>query len=549
MSKLKNYSKIIPLILVVSIFFTSCDIPDISEFTAQSAEMTRGISKGVKDTETLIKTASEREDLYSQTTREKIKKELKKYQKAIKPTLDALDGLDGYLGALNALSQASKKSEEDSKAVVNSVSGLVTAVTGFTFASEVVNVASGILDLANQFRIERSFKKRVNLASEIVEGRYIEKTEDFTINGEVKQRKILVKTCDETANDQIVSLSMNVQNIVNPILVPLDKGQKETLNALAPAAQLAKLKEWKRVNDPELNILKPLKPEEKREKLHQWGRLSDAELALINANETTINAFGCGVIDLLKFNIMDLKVINEAVSQSVYDNIQDKNETVFGLSSNINERRENIRNNLDSNSDVINLITRIDEYVAIGTAQNFVLSRKVTLKTDIDDAFIRDSMLRDALLKSLADCGDDCGKMKEVLETPVGLDCDGACVDAIKAKFRDEISPAQFNKSTAIIIKTLNVRNSELDDEDKKLKARLDLLKPDFDAASADLKAIKDKKDQLDAVLTTSLSALDAWAEAHANLRVSLNTKQPLSVSKLISKVKEIWEIIHPQES
>ena len=37
----------------------------------------------------------------------------------------------------------------------------------------------------------------------------------------------------------------------------------------------------------------------------------------------------------------------------------------------------------------------------------------------------------------------------------------------------------------------------------------------------------------------------DAWAETHANLRVAVNTKKPLTAAKLASKVKEIWAIIN----
>lgn len=544
MSKIKLTYRVVPIILIISILFMACDVPDISDFTTQSAEMTRGIRKGVNDTETLIKNASERNDLYTETTTGKIKGELKRYQKALKPTLNALDGLDGYLGALNSLSQANKKSEENSKAVVNSVSGLVTAVTGFTFASEVINVASGLLTLAEQFRTARSFKKRVNLASEIIEGRYIEKTEDYTINGETKQRTYLVKTCNDKNGEQIVTLASNVQKIVSPILVPLDKEQKQILNALPAGQQVLKLREWHRVNDQELVILNSLTPKEKRKKLNEWGRLSGADFGIIEATELTINAFGCGVIDFLKFNIIDLKEINQAISQSVYDNIKDKDATVLKLDNKIDTRRKDIRDSLDSNQDVINLITRINEYVAIGTDQELILNRKVRLKTDLDDVFTRDPIVKAAILKGIRDCGNNCGRMIEVLDT--SPDCDKACENAVKVIFRNGITATEFDDGTAIIIRLLNIRNNELDDEDRRLKSRLDLLKPDYDAVNADLASVKNKKDQLDSLLNASLSALDAWAETHSNLRVAVNSKQSLSVAKLISKVREIWTIVNP---
>lgn len=64
------------------VFFTACEVPDISNFTEQSSEMTRGIRKGVKDTDSLLKTASERNDLYSAETIVRIRADLKDYTNA-----------------------------------------------------------------------------------------------------------------------------------------------------------------------------------------------------------------------------------------------------------------------------------------------------------------------------------------------------------------------------------------------------------------------------------------------------------------------------------
>ena len=200
MLMVKGRLKLIPLLLIAAIFCAACDIPDLSEFTKQSAEMTRGIRTGVKDTESVIKTAAERSDLYSDTTRTKLKKDLKTYQQAIKPTVDSLDALDSYLEALNALSQANKKSEENSKAAVNAVSNLVTAVSGLTFASSAVNVASGLVTLAERFRTARDFKKRVNLAAEIVEGSFKEQVDSAGNKVlDAKGKPILVKKCSGKA--------------------------------------------------------------------------------------------------------------------------------------------------------------------------------------------------------------------------------------------------------------------------------------------------------------------------------------------------------------
>src|SRR5262245_11505326 len=137
--------KLISFLLIVAILCTACHVPDISEFTTQSAEMTRGIRRGVTDTESVIKTAIARDDLYSDDTIAALRKDLKKYQEAVKPTGATLDALDAYLEALNALAQANKKSEENSAAVVTSVSNLVSAVSALPLAGSVVTVATGLV--------------------------------------------------------------------------------------------------------------------------------------------------------------------------------------------------------------------------------------------------------------------------------------------------------------------------------------------------------------------------------------------------------------------
>ena len=140
-------------------------------------------------------------------------------------------------------------------------------------------------------------------------------------------------------------------------------------------------------------------------------------------------------------------------------------------------------------------------------------------------------------------CGPiDCGRMLDVLKLEAKPDCDDACQNQIKDYFR-KIPTQQLNASTALIIDRLLTGSTKLDEDDKVLASRLNQLKPDYDAAIAELKSVRDKQEKLDSLLSTSVSALDAWAEAHANLRVAVNTNQQLTVAKLASKVREIWGI------
>jgi len=522
MTKMKLFSKLTPVLLMVAIFCSACDVPDISEFTKQSAEMTRGIRTGVKDTETLIKTAAGRDDLYSDETIATLNKDLKTYQGAVKPTVAALDALDSYLEALNALAQANKKSGENASAAVTSVGNLVTAVSGLTFASSVVNVATGLLTLEEKFRTAKDFKKRVNLAGEIVEGRYTEKRNGAgQIVVDEKGKPVLVKACTEKAEDQITEDSKAIKVLFDQILANAHLTEAET------------------------NILKPLSPQEKREKLKEWGKMSAADAKTISDAETRITSAGCGVIDFIKFNIKDLKEINQAVADDMYTNAREKNRVVLGFYDSIVANDRGTQNELERILNYKALIPVINQYVQNGAGSQAVKT-KITLKNTLDSIFILDSGIKVAVLADIGACSD-CGEMQKVLTTATDRNhCNAACRAAFVPTVAG-ITDAQFAKSDSLIAPILNAKAASLSAQNKMYLEELARIRPSYDSVSAELKSMKDKQEQLDAVLDSSLKALDAWAKTHANLRVAVNTKRPLTVSKLASEVRDMWAILKPE--
>lgn len=522
----RAHTKLIPLLLSVAIFCSACEVPDLTEFSKQSAEMTRGIRTGVNDTATLIKTASDRKDLYSDETRAALKKELKNYQTGVKPTLEALDALDAYLDALNALAVANKKSEENSRAAVNAVTNLVTAVSGFTFAGPAVNVATGLVTLAERFRTSRDFKERVNLAAEIVEGKFVEKKDAAgNVVADDKGKPVLVKACGEKAEAQVTEASGRIKKLVAQAM--------QAQPALTPA---------------QLSELQGASPEERREKLKTWNHLTDQEYAQIKIAEAQIGSLGCGVIDLIKFNVSDLRKIVQTVSDSMFANIQEESGAVLASYKDFRTRRSDIRDELGPLVGIKNLISQINELALNHADKNGITSRKVRLKEDLDDVFARDTELKKETLDAISKCGADCGRMMEVLQLQLPDPCDDEnCVKGLIA-ILDHISKEQFDRSTAIIFGVLNDIQNKRVAEDQSLGQSLDRLKPDYDAAIGQLNAVAAKRDQLDSLHATSLSALKAWADSHANLRVAVNTKKPLTVAKLTSEVRAIWQIIQPAD-
>jgi hypothetical protein len=509
--------KLIAILLIATIFSAACDVPDISEFTKQSAEMTRGIRKGVKDTETVIKTAAQRADLFSDTTRTRLKKDLKDYQGGMKPTIEALDALDGYLEALNALAQANKKSEENSKAAVNAVTSLVTAVSGFTFASSAVNVATGLVTLAEQFRTSRDFKKRVNLAAQIVEGAYKPKL-DAAGNSilDEKGKPISVKACTGKAEDRITRAAGTIKTLVTGAMNGLTDDQRKELE--------------------------PMTPHERRVRLKALNRLTDAQYQNITNAESEITSFGCGVIDLIKFNVKDLKEINLNISTRMLSNAREKNRTVLGFYDAIEKTDRRIQHELQTILNYKTQVVFIKELEATSGSPSSILDAKILLKSHADDLFVGDGQLKNDVVQALTQCGAACGNIQNFLDFDLCDTCRDAFVIVING-----ISKSEFDRSNGHIEKVLEDRAAILSEQNSKYLEELKRITPAHSLVVAELGLIDQKQDQLDQLLEASISALDSWTKTHANLRVAVNTKKTLTVGQLTSKVREIWSIINPE--
>ncbi|HEU4769062.1 MAG TPA: hypothetical protein VFS77_16880 [Pyrinomonadaceae bacterium] len=520
MSKLRRASKLLAVLIIVSVFFTACEVPDISRFTEQSSEMTRGIRKGVKDTESLLRTATERNDLYSAETIIKIKADLRDYRKAMRPTVAALDALDAYLEALNALAQANKKSGENARAAVTSVSNLVNAVSGFTIGDTALNVATGLVTLAEQFRTAKDFKKRVTLAAEIVEGIRPELDENGKQRKDKNGQPIFHRSCTGDANERIITASKKIRGAAEEALTarPLTKEQRDTINTLSPA--------------------------QKWDFLLSQGTLSKGQFETITAEAAVIDRYHCGVIDFIKFNVEDLREINRSVSQTMYTSAREKNRVVLDFHDSIKRNDGLVQKELERILSFQALVPQINQFVINGDNAN-ALRTKITLKNILDSLFVLDPGIETAVFNEIRMCDTNCGEMLKVLQMSL-RNCDESCRKNLENTITG-ITRLQFDTSVSHMQTILNDKASSLSAQNQMYLAELDRIQPSYDTVTAELNTMKSKDDQLDALLESSLAALDTWAETHANLRVAVNTKQPLTASKLASKVRELWTIINPQ--
>ncbi|MDQ3179041.1 MAG: hypothetical protein M3Q33_00830 [Acidobacteriota bacterium] len=511
MLKLKKYSKIIPLILIVSILFTACDVPDISKFTEQSAEMTRGIRKGVKDTGDILQLASQRKDLISNDTdRAQFKKYAQQYQTVMKPTLATLDSLDGYLEALNALSQANKKAGENSKAVVDSVGGLVTAVSGITLADSAVKIATGLLTLTEQFRTARSFKKKVNKAAEIVEGRFLKKVTYPMVEGKQRESVEYIKKCTDDKKALIETASVNLDTEIKNI-------------EAEPIPSTAKI-----------------------EKIE----------AAVKTTDDKVFDYGCGVIDLLKFTMQDLQKINKITLDLLVVNLKDNKKATTEFHDSIVENDTTTQRELTAILKYKNLLSIIKENEYNSIAADKILGNKRRVRKNLEQLFMMDASLETAILTELTKCDDSpkkeqCQYMKEFINFRCKFaneDEEIACnnnLDALNIK----IGKDRFDVGNGYISVVLEARATQLYAENKMYLAEKERIKPDYTVATDEIKALEERQKQLHKLLGSSIDALEVWAKTHANLRVAVNTNKPLTVSALAAKVKEIWAIIEPEET
>lgn len=464
MLKLQRIIKATALFLTISILFTGCDVPDISEFTTASSEMTRAIRKGFSETAALLDSASKNE-LFDDKIKQEFGAKHKEFNEASKPTTKVLEGIDGYLEALNALAASNKKSEENSKAVVDSVGTLVSLVTGNALPSVVGKASTWLLTAYNEFKTAKSFKNRVEAVSLIMEGQT-----------DSQGKKICT--------------------------------------------------------------------EEKITQIENSARLNDREKARL------INSLGCGVIDILKLNLKDLMAINNDLSTVLHTRTFDKNKITIEYNNNLSANDQRIQKELSNILSYKDLTAKFNEFESSLNLEFDVFKANLenSYKRKIQDAPTnaekerlrreKEQKIRQRESEKNREIAKRRDEDKDVIRATLNFIIS---LDQTLLSLRNETDPI-------IIITRLEAREKELLEKTKLYTADQQRINPAYSKATAELEQIKVKQKQLNDLLSSGIDALDAWADTHANLRTALNTKQTLTVSRLLAKVREMWEILKPTE-
>jgi hypothetical protein len=486
----------ISFLLLTSFWFTACDVPDISEFSKQSTEMTSGIRKEMKDTQAILQEQVDQISTYEKKNQAVVKRNLDEYKKAMKPSLQTLDSLDSYLEALDTLAQSNKKSGDNARAAVTAVSNLVSSAaalpifpsgSAFKLGDSTVKIATGLLALEEQFRTAKSFKARVNLTAEIVEGRYVEVNKASVAKGETRSTTEFKKLCS-------ASNKKDIENANEALAIKIAEIEKD-----------------------------PRSSKRAKESLVAASR---------EVSEAQVRRFGCGVVDLLKFTLEDLRVINNNALPLMYSNYKQRNELTLGLYDGIVGNNTHVQNQIRFVLLYKQTIASLrDAYPSVKPPPD----ETEPVRRRLNNLMELDGALKANLLQTLDRCSQiNCGPMRDFLRYSQ---------DEFETRIYPRASLENWRHATALLESELDIKAATLFDQNAKYLGELERLQGRYDRATQELAAIKSKQAQMNKLLDASQDALDAWTEAHTNLRVSLNTKRPLTVARLARKVKEIWAL------
>lgn len=535
MKKISRLSKVIPIIWIVSILFTACKIPDISQFTEASAEMTLAIRRSVSETDKILEDASKRDDLFGEET-ESIQNSLLRYREATTPTLKTLKGLDAYLEALNSLATAQKNSQENAQAAVTSIANLAAEVNVIKIPETAIKFGTGLLALAEVLRTERDFKKRVILTERIVNGGSSDSSKPCDANTfelmESKTRQYLdglQNTGTKKAREDIeAKLEIEIRKLDDKIkTLTVEKTKIETqLEQIRDEALIRDLNNSKAKINNDITALNKdkksaqEKAERKKDDLYNnaFVKLSEDQRDQL---DKVVGSNSCGVIDLLKINVKYLRKIYNSVAINLYDKTFKKNVVLISYHDNVVLNDTRVQEELDNILQYEQKVLEISEYqntVDLGLVQRSndeITNKQNAIKTQLNSVYILNRSLQ---VKIKDKCQQDNACKAETQDTEPNH----------QKIIKDEVEDRQ---------KFLLSLNKQYTDD-------LQRIDQAYTKIMADLKQIRDKHQQMLKAFDGSLEALDTWGETHSNLRDSLTAKKPFTAARLFSDVRFIFETL-----
>ncbi len=275
------------------------------------------------------------------------------------------------------------------------------------------------------------------------------------------------------------------------------------------------------------NLLKN-KAEQEKDKLYNnaFVRLSAAERKKF---EEEIGNNSCGVIDILKINVKYLRKIYNGVAIRLHDKTRNKYIALISYHNSIISNDSRVQDELDNILQYEQKVLALSEYqssidLKIVKSSNETTEENRNKKKEIEEGL----------------------RAVYVLDRGLQVSIETECRKNEDCKDEKENTAPQHQK---IIRDELEKRENSLLKENKRYTDDLQRINPTYTKVMEELNQIKADQKQMNKLFDGSLEALDTWGETHSNLRDSLTTKKPLTVSRLVSSVRYLWEILKPSET
>lgn len=159
----------ISIILISTILFTSCEVPDIQPFSNATTEMVSVMRQSNTQSLELWK-KGENSPAFTDNTKIKLSENRKNFEKVWKPTEKCLTAIAAYTDSLASLAEAGKKGKESAQTLFDSIQGVLDVAGGLTIPTNITGLVATLNGQLAKARARGKLKDAVIAATEIIDG-------------------------------------------------------------------------------------------------------------------------------------------------------------------------------------------------------------------------------------------------------------------------------------------------------------------------------------------------------------------------------------------
>jgi hypothetical protein len=159
----------ISLLLILTMFFTGCEVPDIQPFSNATTGMVSVMRQSNTQSLELWKEA-ENSPAFAESTRSKLKDNRKKFQEIWKPTEKCLTAIASYTDSLVSLAEAGKTGKESAQTLFDSIQGVLDVAGGLKIPTAITGIVATLNGQLAKARARGKLKDAVIAATQIIDG-------------------------------------------------------------------------------------------------------------------------------------------------------------------------------------------------------------------------------------------------------------------------------------------------------------------------------------------------------------------------------------------